>query len=172
MSDAPVPVSLPLDPGWGDIREGVRRICDGFSNDYWVKLDHEATYPTEFVRALTEAGYLAALIPEDYGGSGLPLSAACAVLETIHDSPCNAAACHAQMYTMGTVLRHGSEAQKRKYLPGIASRRAAGCRRSASPSRRRAPIQLSSRRGRRGRATTATSSTARRCGPAACCTPT
>jgi acyl-CoA dehydrogenase len=120
MTD-PTTVSIPLDPGWGDIREGVRRICDGFPNDYWVKLDHEAAYPTEFVRALTEAGYLAALIPEAYGGSGLPLSAACAVLETIHDSPCNAAACHAQMYTMGTVLRHGSEAQKKKYLPGIAS---------------------------------------------------
>jgi alkylation response protein AidB-like acyl-CoA dehydrogenase len=114
-------LALPLDPGWGDIREGVRRICNRFPNEYWVTLDHEAAYPAEFVRALTEAGYLAALIPEVYGGSGLPLSAACAVLETIHDSPCNAAACHAQMYTMGTVLRHGSEAQKRKYLPGIAS---------------------------------------------------
>jgi alkylation response protein AidB-like acyl-CoA dehydrogenase len=113
--------TLPLDPGWGDIREGVRRICEGFPNEYWVKLDHEAAYPAEFVKALTEAGYLAALIPEEYGGSGLPLSAACAVLETIHDSPCNAAACHAQMYTMGTVLRHGGEAQKRKYLPAIAS---------------------------------------------------
>jgi acyl-CoA dehydrogenase len=121
MSDAPMPVSLPLELAWTDIREGVRRICEGFANEYWVKLDHEAAYPTEFVRALTEAGYLGALIPEEYGGSGLPLSAACAVLETIHDSPCNAAACHAQMYTMGTVLRHGSEAQKRKYLPGIAS---------------------------------------------------
>jgi acyl-CoA dehydrogenase len=121
MTDADTPVSLSLDPGWGDIREGVRRICEVFPNEYWVKLDHEAAYPAEFVRALTEAGYLAALIPEEYGGSGLPLSAACAVLETIHDSPCNAAACHAQMYTMGTVLRHGSEAQKRKYLPGIAS---------------------------------------------------
>jgi acyl-CoA dehydrogenase len=121
MTTSDTPVTLPLDPGWADIREGVRRICDGFPNEYWVKLDHDAAYPTEFVRALTEAGYLAALIPEEYGGSGLPLSAACAVLETIHDSPCNAAACHAQMYTMGTVLRHGSEAQKRKYLPGIAS---------------------------------------------------
>ena len=121
MTEDITTVSLPLDPGWADIREGVRRICDGFPNEYWVKLDHEGTYPSEFVRALTEAGYLAALIPEEYGGSGLPLSAACAVLETIHDSPCNAAACHAQMYTMGTVLRHGSEAQKRKYLPGIAS---------------------------------------------------
>jgi alkylation response protein AidB-like acyl-CoA dehydrogenase len=118
--DTPTP-SLPLDPGWADIREGVRRICDGFPNEYWVRLDHDAAYPAEFVRALTEAGYLAALIPEEYGGSGLPLSAACAVLETIHDGPCNAAACHAQMYTMGTVLRHGSEAQKRKYLPAIAS---------------------------------------------------
>jgi acyl-CoA dehydrogenase len=114
-------VSLPLDSGWADIREGVLRIREQFPNEYWVKLDHEAAYPTEFVRALTDAGYLAALIPEEYGGSGLPLSAACAVLETIHDSPCNAAACHAQMYTMGTVLRHGSEAQKRKYLPAIAS---------------------------------------------------
>jgi alkylation response protein AidB-like acyl-CoA dehydrogenase len=121
MTDATTSVSLALDPGWGDIREGVKRICDGFPNAYWVKLDHEGAYPTEFVRALTKAGYLAALIPEAYGGSGLPLSAACAVLETIHDSPCNAAACHAQMYTMGTVLRHGSEAQKKKYLPAIAS---------------------------------------------------
>jgi acyl-CoA dehydrogenase len=120
MSDASIPVSLPLDPAWTDIREGVRRICDGFPNEYWVKLDHDGVYPTEFVKALTEAGYLGALIPEEYGGSGLPLSAACAVLETIHDSPCNAAACHAQMYTMGTVLRHGSQAQKGKYLPGIA----------------------------------------------------
>jgi alkylation response protein AidB-like acyl-CoA dehydrogenase len=114
-------VTLPVDLGWSDIREGVQRICDGFPNEYWVKLDHEGAYPAEFVRALTEAGYLAALIPEEYGGSGLSLSAACAVLETIHDSPCNAAACHAQMYTMGTVLRHGSEAQKKKYLPRIAS---------------------------------------------------
>jgi alkylation response protein AidB-like acyl-CoA dehydrogenase len=121
MTDDTTSVSLSLDPTWGELREGVRRICNGFPNEYWVKLDHEAAYPTEFVRALTEAGYLAALIPEAYGGSGLPLSAAAAVLETIHDSPCNAAACHAQMYTMGTVLRHGSEAQKRKYLPGIAS---------------------------------------------------
>jgi alkylation response protein AidB-like acyl-CoA dehydrogenase len=121
MTDDTTAVSLPLDPGWADIREGVRRICEGFPNEYWVKLDHDGAYPTEFVNALTGAGYLAALIPEAYGGSGLPLSAACAVLETIHDSPCNAAACHAQMYTMGTVLRHGSEAQKKKYLPGIAS---------------------------------------------------
>lgn len=114
-------VSLALDPGWSDIREGVRKICDAFPNEYWVKLDHAADYPTDFVNALTEAGYLGALIPEEFGGSGLPLSAACAVLETIHETGCNAAACHAQMYTMGTVLRHGNAEQKRKYLPGIAS---------------------------------------------------
>jgi alkylation response protein AidB-like acyl-CoA dehydrogenase len=121
MSERAVSVSIPTERGWEDIREGVKRICDRFPNEYWVKLDHKAAYPTEFVTALTEAGYLGALIPEEYGGSGLPLSAACAVLETIHDSPCNAAACHAQMFTMGTVLRHGSEVQKKKYLPGIAS---------------------------------------------------
>jgi acyl-CoA dehydrogenase len=121
MSERSEVVSIPIERGWEDIREGVARICDEFSNAYWVKNDHEAAYPTEFVTALTQAGYLGALIPEEYGGSGLPISAACAVLETIHDSPCNAAACHAQMYTMGTVLRHGNEAQKRKYLPGIAS---------------------------------------------------
>jgi alkylation response protein AidB-like acyl-CoA dehydrogenase len=86
-----------------------------------MKLDHAAEYPTEFVQALTDGGYLGCLIPEEYGGSGLPLSAGCAVLETIHEMGCNAAACHAQMYTMGTVLKHGSEEQKRKYLPDIAS---------------------------------------------------
>jgi acyl-CoA dehydrogenase len=121
MSKSSESVSIPIDPGWEDIRAGVARICEQFPNAYWVKNDHEAAYPTEFVTALTQAGYLGALIPEEYGGSGLPISAACAVLETIHDSPCNAAACHAQMYTMGTVLRHGNEAQKQKYLPGIAS---------------------------------------------------
>ena len=114
-------VAIPLDPSWGEIREGVRRICEQYPNEYWVKLDHESAYPTEFVDALTKAGYLGALIPEEYGGAGLPLSAGCAILETIHETGCNAAACHAQMYTMGTVLRHGNAAQKRKYLPGIAS---------------------------------------------------
>jgi acyl-CoA dehydrogenase len=121
MSNKAETVSIPLDPGWGEIREGVRRICDAFPNAYWVKLDHESAYPTEFVDALTKAGYLGALIPEEHGGAGLPLSAGCAILETIHETGCNAAACHAQMYTMGTVLRHGSAAQKQKYLPGIAS---------------------------------------------------
>ena len=114
-------VSIPLDPGWAEIREGVKRVCERFPNEYWLKLDHEDAYPSEFVAALTEGGYLGALIPEEYDGAGLPLSAACAILETIHESGCNAAACHAQMYTMGTVLRHGSEAQKKKYLPGIAA---------------------------------------------------
>ena len=113
--------TLALDPGWSEIRDGVRKICDRFPTAYWVDLDHRAAYPQEFVQALTEAGFLAALIPESYGGAGLPLSAACAILETIHESGCTAAACHAQMYTMGTLLRHGSEAQKRAYLPGIAS---------------------------------------------------
>jgi acyl-CoA dehydrogenase len=113
--------SISLDPGWGDIRDGVRRVCERFPNEYWVKLDHQDAYPAEFVKALTETGYLGALVPEVYGGTGLPLAGACAILETIHEAGCNAAACHAQMYTMGTVLRHGSEEQKRKYLPGIAS---------------------------------------------------
>ena len=112
---------MPLDPQWGDIREGVRRVCEGFPNAYWMKLDHEEAYPAEFVAALTEAGYLGALIPEEFGGAGLPLSAACAILETIHSEGCNAAACHAQMYTMGTVLKHGNAEQKKKYLPGIAA---------------------------------------------------
>ncbi|MGH6816733.1 MAG: acyl-CoA dehydrogenase family protein [Hyphomicrobiaceae bacterium] len=115
------PLTLPLDAAWQDIRAGVARVCEAFPNAYWVKLDHADAYPTEFVAALTAAGYLAALIPEEYGGAGLPLSAACAILETIHAEGCNAAACHAQMYTMGTVLRHGSAAQKKKYLPAIAA---------------------------------------------------
>jgi len=106
-----------------DIRAAVRALCGGFPGEYWRALDRERTYPTEFVRALTEAGYLAALIPEAYGGSGLPLAAAAAILEEIQKAGCNAAACHAQMYTMGTVLRHGSEAQKRRWLSDIASGR-------------------------------------------------
>ena len=121
MTDTKDALAIPLDPGWSEIRDGVRHICNEFPNAYWVKLDHDSAYPTEFVEALTKAGYLGALIPEDYGGAGLPLSAGCAILETVHETGCNAAACHAQMYTMGTVLRHGNAAQKQKYLPGIAS---------------------------------------------------
>jgi alkylation response protein AidB-like acyl-CoA dehydrogenase len=104
-----------------EIRAGVRALCANFPGEYWRDLDRERAYPTEFVRALTEAGYLAALIPEEYGGSGLPISAAAAILEEVHASGCNGAACHAQMYTMGTILRHGSPAQKQAYLPKIAS---------------------------------------------------
>jgi acyl-CoA dehydrogenase len=102
------------------IREAVRALCANFPGAYWRALDRERAYPTEFVTALTKAGFLAALIPEQYGGSGLPMSAAAAILEEIHASGCNGAACHAQMYTMGTVLRHGSAEQKERYLPGIA----------------------------------------------------
>ena len=103
-----------------EIREAVAKLCAQFPGEYWRKLDREMVYPTEFVNALTEAGYLAVLVPEEYGGSGLPLSAAAAVLEEIQRAGCNGGACHAQMYTMGTLLRHGSDAQKQKYLPAIA----------------------------------------------------
>lgn len=104
-----------------DIRESVRRICADFPGTYWNELDEKREYPEAFVRALTESGFLGALIPEEYGGSGMPLRAAAVILEEIHATGCNAGACHAQMYTMGTLLRHGSEAQKQKYLPKIAS---------------------------------------------------
>jgi acyl-CoA dehydrogenase len=102
------------------IRASVRALCAGFPGPYWRRLDRERGYPEEFVAALTKAGFLAALIPEEYGGSGLPMSAAIAIMEEIQASGCNGAACHAQMYTMGTVLRHGSTAQKARYLPAIA----------------------------------------------------
>jgi alkylation response protein AidB-like acyl-CoA dehydrogenase len=103
-----------------EIREGVRRLCAAFPGEYWRELDAKREYPTEFVKALTEAGYLSVLIPEEYGGSGLGLSAAAAILETIQAEGCNGGACHAQMYTMGTILRHGSQVQKLTYLPKIA----------------------------------------------------
>ncbi len=104
-----------------EIREAVRKLCAQFPGEYWRALDRERTYPTAFVQSLTEAGFLSVLIPEDYGGSGLGLSAATAVLEEIHRSGCNGGACHAQMYTMGTVLKHGSQAQKEAYLPKVAT---------------------------------------------------
>ncbi|MCO7515425.1 acyl-CoA/acyl-ACP dehydrogenase [Pseudomonas guariconensis] len=104
-----------------EIREEVRKLCARFPGEYWRKLDEVRGYPTEFVQALTESGFLSVLIPEEYGGSGLGLSAAAAILETIQETGCNGAACHAQLYTMGTILRHGSEEQKAKYLPGVAS---------------------------------------------------
>jgi acyl-CoA dehydrogenase len=103
------------------IREAVRALCKEFPGEYWRALDRERAYPTDFVNALTKAGFLAALIPEEYGGSGLPMRAAAAIMEEIQAAGCNGAACHAQMYTMGTVLRHGSAAQKAQVLPQIAS---------------------------------------------------
>ena len=104
-----------------EIRDAVRKLCARFPGSYWRALDRERAYPTEFVQALTEAGWLSILIPEEYGGAGLGISAACAVLEEIHRSGANGAACHAQMYTMGTLLRHGSAEQKDTWLPRIAS---------------------------------------------------
>jgi acyl-CoA dehydrogenase len=103
------------------IREAVRALCADFPGEYWRKVDRERAYPEEFVAALTKAGFLAALIPEQYGGSGLTMSAAIAIMEEIQACGCNGAGCHAQMYTMGTVLRHGSTAQKARFLPAIAS---------------------------------------------------
>ncbi|MEK6243147.1 MAG: acyl-CoA dehydrogenase family protein [Pseudomonadota bacterium] len=113
--------SVELGEDYAEIRDSVRRICADFPDDYWRDLDEREAYPTEFVQALTRAGYLGALIPEEYGGAGLPLRAAGVVLEECHSAGCYAAAAHAQMYTMGSVLRHGSPEQKQKYLPGIAS---------------------------------------------------
>jgi alkylation response protein AidB-like acyl-CoA dehydrogenase len=104
-----------------EIREAVARLCATFPMEYWRETDRERRYPTEFVKALTQAGWLSCLIPEDYGGAGLGLTAAAAVLEEVQRSGANGAACHAQMYTMGTVLRHCNEVQKKKYLPKIAS---------------------------------------------------
>jgi alkylation response protein AidB-like acyl-CoA dehydrogenase len=103
-----------------EIRAEVRKLCEQFPGTYWRALDRARQYPAGFVKALTEAGYLAALIPREYGGSGLPLSAAAAILEEVQRAGCNGAACHAQMYVMGTLLRHGNEGQKRTYLPLIA----------------------------------------------------
>jgi len=106
---------------FADIRDSVGALCADFPGEYWRRLDAEHAYPEQFVRALTEAGFLAALIPQEYGGSGLGIAEAAAIMEEIQKSGCNGAACHAQMYTMGTVLRHGSEAQKTEYLPRIAA---------------------------------------------------
>jgi len=102
------------------IRHSVRELCKGFPSQYWQEVDKEERYPEEFVNALTEAGWLAALIPEEYGGSGLGITEASVILEEINKSGANSGACHAQMYIMGTLLRHGTEEQKRKYLPKIA----------------------------------------------------
>jgi acyl-CoA dehydrogenase len=104
-----------------EIRQEIRKLCSGFPGEYWRALDRDAAYPTAFVEALTQAGYLAALIPEEFGGAGLSLDAAAAILEEIQHAGCNGAAGHAQMYIMGALLRHGSEEQKRRFLPAIAA---------------------------------------------------
>jgi acyl-CoA dehydrogenase len=118
-SEAAVTVALGED--YPELREAVRKICERYPGAYWRKLEAEQAYPTAFIDELTAGGYLASLIPEEYGGSGLPLRAAAVILEEINASGCTASQGHAQMYIMGTLLRHGSEAQKRRYLPGIAS---------------------------------------------------
>ena len=110
-----------MSENYDDIRDGVARLCAEFPGEYWRKTDRERAYPTEFVKALTDNGYLSVLIPEKFGGSGLGITAAAAIMEEIHKSGSNGAACHAQMYTMGSILRHGSDEQKNSYLPKIAA---------------------------------------------------
>ena len=110
-----------IDPVISAICESVQALCADFPGEYWRKIDRDREYPTTFVNALTQSGFLAALIPEEYGGSGLGINAAATILEEIHKSGANGGACHAQMYTMGTLLRHGSDAQKSKWLPKIAN---------------------------------------------------
>jgi acyl-CoA dehydrogenase len=112
---------MPEERSYPEVRDAVARLCKDFPDEYWRDKDRVKAYPVEFVQALTDAGYLSVLIPEEYDGAGMDLAAACAVLEEIQRSGANGAACHAQMYTMGTVLRHGNAAQKQKYLPRIAS---------------------------------------------------
>ncbi|HAA91472.1 MAG: acyl-CoA dehydrogenase [Rhodospirillaceae bacterium] len=117
-------LNLTIEEDYPEFREAIAKICEDFPSEYWRDLEDqppEGSYPTDFVKALTESGFLGALIPEEYGGAGLPVRAGAVILESIHENGCSAAACHAQMYTMGTVLRHGSEEQKQEYLPKIAS---------------------------------------------------
>jgi len=112
---------IPKPDQYQDMREALRDLCNSFDSAYWQKIDHECSYPDAFVKAMTEAGWLAALIPEEYGGSGLGLAEASVIMEEINFSGGNSGSCHGQMYNMGTLLRHGSEAQKKMYLPKIAS---------------------------------------------------
>ena len=121
MSENSDLTQMTLGEDYADIRDGVRKVCADYPLQYWHDKDEIAEYPHEFVNAMTESGYLGALIPEELGGAGLPIRAGSVILEEIHAAGCSAAACHAQMYIMGTLLRHGSEVQKRKYLPGIAN---------------------------------------------------
>src|SRR3984957_11427097 len=119
----PDETQVALGEDFSELRESVRKICTRYPGTYWSGLEDQQAYPTEFINELTEAGFLAALIPEEYGGSGLPLRAAAVILEEINASGCVASQGHAQMYIMGTLLRHGSEEQKRRYLPEIAAGR-------------------------------------------------
>ena len=112
---------IPKPDQYQDMREALRDLCRQFDSAYWQKIDHERGYPEAFVTAMTEAGWLAALIPEEFGGSGLGLAEASVIMEEINLSGGNAGSCHGQMYNMGTLLRHGSEAQQKMYLPKIAS---------------------------------------------------
>jgi acyl-CoA dehydrogenase len=114
-------VVVALGEDYPELRQSVRKICEKYPGTYWRQLEDEQAYPTRFIEELTEGGFLASLIPEEYGGSGLPLRAAAVILEEINASGCTASQGHAQMYIMGTLLRHGSEEQKRRYLPKIAS---------------------------------------------------
>ena len=159
------------DANYAEIREEVAKLCQEFPGAYWQKLDREHAYPSEFVEALTKAGYLAALIPEEYGGRGLPLSAAAAILEEMQRAGCNGGACHAQMYIMGALLRHGIAEQKRRYLPQHRVRRtaAAGVRRHRADHRHRHHLDQDHRRAATA---TTTSSTARRSGSRAPSIPT
>ncbi|EHP41840.1 acyl-CoA dehydrogenase [Cupriavidus basilensis OR16] len=109
------------DQPYPDIREAVRALCSGFDSAYWQRVEEQNAFPEEFVQALTKAGWLSALIPEEYGGSGLPLTAASVIMEEINRTGGNSGACHGQMYVMGCLLRHGSTEQKQRWLPGIAS---------------------------------------------------
>ncbi|MEJ1975768.1 MAG: acyl-CoA dehydrogenase family protein [Acetobacteraceae bacterium] len=137
-----------------ELRDAVRRICARYPGSYWRELDDKEDYPTAFIDELTKAGFLASLIPEEYGGSGLPLRAAAVILEEINASGCTASQGHAQMYIMGTLLRHGSAAQKQRYLPQIARGARCGCRLSASPNQPAARTRRASRPAPCGMATT------------------
>ena len=121
QSSMDAPVQLALGENYPELRQSVRQICENYPGSYWRELEDEQAYPTAFVEELTKAGFLASLIPEEYGGSGLPLRAAAVILEEINASGCTASQGHAQMYIMGTLLRHGSDEQKQRYLPDIAS---------------------------------------------------
>ncbi len=122
------------------IRDSVHRLCTTFGEDYWKDLDADRAYPTEFVKKLTDEGFLGCLIPEAYGGAGLGLIEACAILEEISRAGGHPGAAHAQMYVMGSLLRHGTDAQKTQYLPAIAAKVNCGCRVLQSPNRRQALI--------------------------------